>query len=295
MKKGTRTIIIVAGGGLAVFLCVLAFLASMRMTKPVVVAKQALPAGARLTAEYVEIKEIPAQAILPNAASSLEEVDGQVLTVARAPGDQITKDMLGDQAAVGLENQIRPGYRAVAVHVNQASGLVGVLRPGNRVSVVAIVSPDALSTMGFQPVSTQMPESVPAGTQEITQTVEPPATASYVVVSGLNVLLVPYTFRYQEVMPSEETGLFSAAFTTAGATQESVVLLEVPVAPVEIANGIQMSPATLLPLLDAATEAQLYLLLEPAQDDGVRVTVGAELGDLYRAMTAYRSPASMTP
>lgn len=293
MKKGAKTLLIVAGGGLAVFMCVLVFLASVRMTKPVVVAKQALPAGARLTAEYVEVREIPAQAILPNAASSLEEVDGQVLTIARAPGDQITRDMLGDQAAVGLEHQIRPGHRAVAVHVNHASGLVGVLRPGNRVSVVAIVSPDALSTMGFRPVS--MPESVPAGTQEITQTVEPPATAAYVVVSGLNVLLVPYTFRYREVMPSEETGLFSTAFTTMSAAQESVVLLEVPVAPVEIANGIRMSPAALLPLLDADAEAQLYLLLEPAQDDGVQVTVGADLGDLYRAITAYRSPAPTTP
>lgn len=289
MKKGARTLLVVAGGGLAVFLCVLVFLASVRMTRPVVVAKQALPAGARLTAEYVEIREIPAQAILPNAATSLEEVDGQVLTVARAPGDQITKDMLGDQAVVGLENQIRPGHRAVAVHVNQASGLVGIIRPGSRVSVVAIVSPEALGTFGFQPV-----QSVGeiTGTTTVTETVQPPSTVANVVVSGLNVLLVPYTFRYQEVLPSEEEGIFSTAFTTMGATQESVVLLEVPVAPVEIAPGIWMSPATLLPLLDANDKTQLYLILEPARDDGVRVTVGAELGDLYRAMTAYRQPKS---
>ena len=285
MKKGARTIIIVAGGGLAVFLCVLAFLVGTRMTKPVVVAKQALPAGARLTAEYVEIREIPAQAILPNAASTLEEVDGQVLTVARAPGDQITRDMLGDQAAVGLGNQLRPGHRAVAVHVNQASGLLGILRPGDRVSVVAIVSSDDLS-VSFQPVQVQAAESGATEPEVITETIEPPTSAAYVVISGLNVLLIPYTFRYQEVLPSKETGLFSTAFTTTGAQQESVILLEVPVAPVEIAPGIRMSPAALLPLLDA--KAELYLLLEPVQDDGVRVTVGAELGDLYRAMTAYR-------
>lgn len=287
-RRGAKTLIIVAGGGLAIFLCVLAFLASVRMTKPVVVAKQALPAGARLTAEYVEIREIPAQAILPNAASSLEEVEGQVLTVARAPGDQITKDMLGDQAAVGISNQLRPGHRAVAVHVNQASGLVGIIRPGDRVSVVAIVSPDELGTM-LQPVSIAG-EATFTGTiaETITETITPPSTAAYVVVSGLNVLLVPYTFRYQEVLPSEETGLFSSAFTTASATQESVVLLEVPVDPVEVAPGIRVSPVALLPLLD--TKASLFLVLEPVQDDGVRVTVGAELGDLYRAMTAYRSP-----
>lgn len=292
MKRSARTILIVAGGGLVVFLCVLVFLASVRMTRPVVIAKQALPAGARLTAEYVEVKEIPAQAILPNAATALEEVEGQVLTVARAPGDQITKDMLGDQAVVGLEHQIRPGHRAVAVHVNQASGLIGIIRPGNRVSVVAVVSQDDLGMGGFSPSQTAVQPITP--TEVITEVIQPPSTAAYVVVSGLNVLLVPYTFRYQEVLPSEEQGIFSSAFTTVGATQESVVLLEVPVAPVEIAPGILMSPVALLPLLDA--RADLYLLLEPAQSDGVQVTVGAELGDLFRAITAYRSaPSVLTP
>jgi Flp pilus assembly protein CpaB len=290
-KAGLKTLIVVAGGGLAVFLCVLVFLVSVRSTKPVVVAKAALPAGARLTAGYVEVREIPAAAVLPNALSDISQAEGQVLTIARAPGDQITADMLGDQATVGLANQIPPGHRAVAVHVDQASGLLGIIRPGDRVSVVAIVSPDAVGNM-IQPLLPQMTEM--AGTGEkvsggtvITETQAAPSTVAYVTVTGLRVLLVPYSFRYQEVLPDEKTGMFSSAFTTAAAQQESVVLLEVPVNPVEI-NGTKVSPAALLPLLDA--EAKLHLLLEPATDDGVRVTVGAELGDLYRAMTAYRTP-----
>jgi hypothetical protein len=277
-KAGLKTLIVVAGGGLAVFLCVLVFLVSVRSTKPVVVAKAALPAGARLTAGYVEVREIPAAAVLPNALSDISQAEGQVLTIARAPGDQITADMLGDQATVGLANQIPPGHRAVAVHVDQASGLLGIIRPGDRVSVVAIVSPDAMGSM-IQPLLPQMTEM--AGTGEkvsggtvITETQAAPS-------------MVPYSFRYQEVLPDEKTGMFSSAFTTAAAQQESVVLLEVPVNPVEIGDT-KVSPAALLPLLDA--EAKLHLLLEPATDDGVRVTVGAELGDLYRAMTAYRTP-----
>jgi Flp pilus assembly protein CpaB len=285
-KAGLKTLIVVAGGGLAVFLCVLVFLVSVRGTKPVVVAKTALPAGARLTAEYVEVREIPASAVLPNALSDISQAENQVLTIARAPGDQITADMLGDQATVGLANQLSPGHRAVAVHVDQASGLLGIIRPGDKVSVVAIVSPDAMGSMIQPLLPAEMTGEQVSGTV-ITETQAAPSTVAYVTVTGLRVLLVPYSFRYQEVLPDKETGMFSSAFTTAAAQQESVVLLEVPVNPVEI-NGTKVSPAALLPLLDA--KAKLHLLLEPATDDGVRVTVGAELGDLYRAMTAYRTP-----
>jgi hypothetical protein len=65
-----------------------------------------------------------------------------------------------------------------------------------------------------------------------------------------------------------------------------VILLDVPVEAVDVA-GVRMSPAALLPLLD--THATLHLLLEPATDDGVTVTVGANLGDLYHAIVAPRS------
>jgi len=95
------------------------------------------------------------------------------------------------------------------------------------------------------------------------------------------VLLVPQTFRYEETLPDDDGG-FGVARTTAQAAQQSVVLLDVPLAAVEIAPGIEMSPAALLPLLD--TNATLHLLLEPVTDDGVTITIGATLGDLYQAI-----------
>jgi Flp pilus assembly protein CpaB len=44
----------------------------------------------------------------------------------------------------------RPDYRAVAVHVDQASGLAGLLRPGDTVSAIGIVDPSSLGGMGYQ-------------------------------------------------------------------------------------------------------------------------------------------------
>jgi len=297
-KKGFSSLIITVGGGVVVFLLIAAFLGGLRSTKEVVVAKQALPAGARLSAEYLELREVHASDVMPNALTAIEDAEGQVLTIARAPGDQITADMLGDQATVGIANQLMPGHRAVAVHVNQASGLVGILRPGDRVAVVAIVDPQAAQMQQQMTYAAPVPSLTgeEGGEQEEEEVAppEPPGPAAYVVVSGLHVLLVPQTFRYEEVLPTEEEGTFAPVRTSLTAQRESVILLDVPVEPVEVANaeGVEMSPAALLPLLDA--NAKLHLLLEPPTDDGVKVTVGANLADLYRAMTGLTEPITTT-
>ena len=288
--KGTRALLITVGGGLLVFLLLAAFLGSLRNTQPTVVATRPLPAGARLTANVLAVKEIHTSARLPNALSSIQDAEGQVLTIARSTGDQITADMLGDQAVVGIAAQLEPGHRAVAIRVTQAGGLAGIIRPGDRVAIVAVIDPRQAEaeTSYLQPIG-EIP-SIPGATSTITgpETMTETtasavqSTVAYVAISGLRILLVPQSFRYEEVLPEEDSsGLFTVARTTASAQQESVILLDVPTEPVEVA-GIRISPVTLLPLLDA--RAQIYLVMEPVQDDGIRVTTGANLGELYRSI-----------
>ncbi|MBN1811342.1 MAG: SAF domain-containing protein, partial [Anaerolineae bacterium] len=101
-KKGFRSYLITIGGAVVVFLLVAAFLGGLRATSEVVVAKASIPAGARLAAGYLELREVHTADALPNALTSVEEAAGQVLTIARAPGDQITADMVGSAATVGL-------------------------------------------------------------------------------------------------------------------------------------------------------------------------------------------------
>lgn len=286
-SKGTRALLITVGGGLIVFVLLAAFLGSLRSTRPTVVAVKPLPAGARLTADVLAVKEIHSSARLPNALSSIQDAEGQVLTVARSAGDQITADMLGDQATVGIAAQLETGHRAVAIRVTQSSGLAGIIRPGDRVAVVAIIDPQQAGVESFfQPLQPEVNLEAEAEAGEmITPTVQ--STVAYMVISGLRVLLVPQAFRYEEVLPEEDSsGLFAIARTTASAQQESVILLDVPVKPVEVA-GMQISPATLLPLLDA--KAQMYLLLEPVEEDGIRVTTGTNLGELYQSILNARA------
>jgi Flp pilus assembly protein CpaB len=290
-KKGFRSYLITIGGAVVVFVLVAAFLGGLRSTTEVVVARASIPAGARLVEGYLELRKVHTGDVLPNALTSIEEAQGQVLTIARAPGDQITADMVGSAATVGLANQLEPGHRAVAVHVNQASGLLGVLRPGDRVSIVAIVDPQAAQVETHR--TFYSPVTNAGDVEEETEMVEQelPGPSAHVVISGLRVLLVPQLFRYEEALP-EDGDMFAPARTSASAQNSSVILLDVPTEPVEISAGLEMSPAALLPLLDA--HAELHLILEPVESDGVQIEVGAELGDLYRGMIGWGATAPLT-
>ena len=96
----------------------------------------------------------------------------------------------------------------MAIHVNQASGLVGILRPGDRVSVVAIVDPQSAQLAQAQPArSLALPTTDDEEPEPTPQ--HPPSPAAYAVVSNLRVLLVPQLFRYEETLPTEDEGTFS--------------------------------------------------------------------------------------
>jgi Flp pilus assembly protein CpaB len=186
-----------------------------------------------------------------------------VLSFARAEGDQITAAMLGE-GAYGIAAALSPQTRAVAVKVDQSSGLLGILRPGDRVTVIAVVDP---SELGFA-------RSALAHAAAVTGTLEgPPAgPAARVVLSGLKVLLVPSTFRYEE--ESARGGPAALAPLRSLSAQQGVVLLEAPIEPVEAAPGLRISPVELLALLDA--KARIHLALEPPEG-GAPVSVGVTL------------------
>lgn len=263
-----RNVLLTAGVAIATFLLTAAFLAAVRNTRPTLVAARALPPGTRLTEADVAVRQIPAAARLPGALSDPKEAVGKVLSFARAEGDQITAAMLGEGPA-GIAAALSPDARAVAVRVDQSSGLLGILRPGDRVTVIAVVDPGAL---GFE--RSLLPAPSP-GREAVTGTVEaPPAgPAARVVLSGLRVLLVPASFRYEEASPSQGGPAALAPLRTLSA-QQGVVLLEAPVEPVEVAPGLRVSPVELLALLDA--KARIHLALEPP-DGGRPVSVGVTL------------------
>ncbi len=255
-------------GGLTLF-----FLLSLRADTDVVVAARAIGVGARLTAGDLTVKKVRSGDALPGAVKTVNEAVDQVIGVQRLPGDQITAGMLGAQAVSAIAAGLAPDHRAVAVTVSRSAGLAGILRPGDTVTLIAVVEPPANNNS-----SSPFGGATPLPTPEVSPTppgpVEGPAGASSgplkpttpfarVTASGLKVLLVPQTFRYQETTASDAQG-FAAVQSSQVGQSEGVIVLDVPVTPVAVKGiaGTQfVSLPELIALLD--TQAQIYLVLEP--------------------------------
>jgi len=284
-SKGTLIILLILVAG--IFLAVTAFFNGLRQETKVVVATTAIQAGTRLDESVVTLASIPSRAVQKGALTSLDDALGQVLTMARAPGDQVTASMVGDAAVSGVAAALPPDHRAVAIHVDQASGLAGIIRVGDRVAVVGTLNPPDTMKQAAMTTVTSGEESQKPGAA-------PVAPITRVLIHGARVLLVPQMFRYEETLPGgeEEDSLMAPVRTSVTAQQESVVLLDVPLTPVEVfreknkdgeETAVLMSPVELLSMLDARGE--IHLVLEPVEPRLVDTT-GVNLDYLYQYMSA---------
>lgn len=117
----------------------------------VAVAKQDLKEMQTVTEEYLSLEKIPKQFLEPNAiyfegqsegdekvAKSLNEIAGAIALVPIKEGEQLTYSKLVEPSIrTGLSNQVTPGKRAVALPVDNIAGVSKLIKPGDRVDVLA--------------------------------------------------------------------------------------------------------------------------------------------------------------
>lgn len=291
MERKKRSPLLAIVLAAAVCLMVIALMTGFIRPVPVIVARVALAPGTPLSAELLEARTVPAAAKPEGAFSTLEEVEGKLLAVGRAPGDLILASVLGEAPTAGIPAQLPEGHVALAVQVDLASGVAGLLRPGQTVTVIGLLTPDVLqNSLSVVPVA-EPPAAMldpDAPLVQLTPTPQPPsAPLARLAISGLRVLMVPQSFRYEELPPgSDEDQLYASARTTMAAQGSSVIVLDVPTAVIEVLPGLRADPASLLAALDRF--GQLTLALEPANGLQPAETVTLNLGDLYNALNAER-------
>ena len=298
MKKPRKSYLIIAVLALLAFILTYALLFGVIAPKPVVEAKVDLSAGTRLTADVLVVHSLPANAFPNGAYTTLAEAEGKVLTTARVAGDPITAYVAGESAvSSGIPAQLAPNTVAVSIKVDQATGLAGVLRPGQTVAVIAIVDPSNIQRNSLQSITSpilEAPSAAPSSgvtptVQLPTPTPQPPVSpAARIVITGLKVMVVPQSFQYVETAGSGSSSSFLPAYSSASQQQNSVILLEAPVTPAEVAPGLVASPAELLALLNQT--AVIHLALEPAGGLTIRVEAvpAVDLAELYQAITGYQ-------
>jgi hypothetical protein len=113
------------------------------------------------------------------------------------------------------------------------------------------------------------------------------APLARIAISGLKVLMVPQSFRYEELpFGSTEEQLFASARTVSAAQEGSVVVLDIPATPIELVPGLLVNPTTLIVAL--SQYGSLYLSLEPAGGFEAPDILTLNLADLYDAMNEDR-------
>jgi len=235
-----------------VILAILVFVVAFVLLQPapsasVVVAAHDLRAGHFLTESDVELRALPANAVAPDAATDIAAVVGQSLRIDRGTGDVIRSTQLGELIT------LQPDERAMAININDTTGIAGLLLPGQKVGVVATIANQAFDTQGF---------------------------FSKAVIEGLRVLYIDPRFAASPVnsvqavsTPDSMTGFKS---TVQERSQKGVVVLAVPIRLQTIlydftsakagSEARQVNAIELLVALSTADGAHITLYLMPGED-----------------------------
>lgn len=103
-------------------------------TRPLVVAARDLGAGTVLGAADLEVRHVPLPLPTADGLADPTPLLGRTLSVVRFAGETVTAQHMGP--AVPLASH----ERGIAVRVTPDTGLAGLLQPGQRVGLVAVVS-----------------------------------------------------------------------------------------------------------------------------------------------------------
>jgi pilus assembly protein CpaB len=119
----------------------LAHLAAARAprTVPVVVAARDIPARTVLTPAWLAVARVVPALVPPEAVASPAAVRGLVTTAPLYAGQVLVwPDVARGAVPYGLSYAIPAGERAFTVPVGPTTGVAGLIRPGDRVDVLAV-------------------------------------------------------------------------------------------------------------------------------------------------------------
>ncbi len=148
MKRSNRLVLLIG-----VFLAIVAFVLVLLLlqsppsgnngtvepptTGAVVVAKTDIPLSTRIRADQVEVKTLNLTAINTGAFQDPSQVVGQIARQPVAAGAQLTQTTLnGGLSGTVIDVQTPAGQRAIAVRVDQISGVGTVIKTGDYVDAI---------------------------------------------------------------------------------------------------------------------------------------------------------------
>lgn len=225
------------------------------VTKPVVVAKRDISARTIITADMLEVRQIAADAVHPNAFTNITTVVGQAARFPIAKGEQVLTNkvalssVLAQEGGRGIDTTlplsyvIPAGKRAMAIQVDPVVTAGGLILPGDFVDVIGVFDVEVF--VGGDPENRQM-------------------LNRYLVMTVLqNVEVLAVDQEVEEI--SLETP--SAEGEGEGAAQR-VALPQGEAQPKAVTVTLAVTPEQAQILAKAAEKGSLRLALRPFGEDG---------------------------
>ena len=103
-------------------------------TVPVVIASHDLLSGHLIQLQDLEVRQMPDSLVPAGAFRDPSELAGLTLSVSRTSGDFLYPANMGGEQIVLAKDE-----RAIAIQVSDSAGLAGLLKPGDRVGVTAVI------------------------------------------------------------------------------------------------------------------------------------------------------------
>lgn len=123
----------------------------------VLVARKNLTKGSLIEPDVLEIAVIPAQYLEPQAATSFDKIEGMIVFTDIPKGSQITLNkLIYPRQSGGLSDVTPPGKRAMTIFVDNAASLAGMIKPGDYVDVIAVLTMPTYTVAGKKEMETKV-------------------------------------------------------------------------------------------------------------------------------------------
>ena len=249
MKRSNRLVLLIG-----VFLAVVAFVgvvvlvgnppaanqtAQVATTGPVVVATADIPLSTRIRADQVVIKTLSLTAISAGSFQDTSQVIGQIARQPVASGAQITATTLnGGLTGQVIDVQTPAGQRAIAVRVDQISGIGTVIKTGDYVDAILGLTEEQFASVVADPA---------AKNQVLVTNPGPKGTTIKLVLQGMQVLGALLPPVAAPVAGAEASGAPAEPGTVLNEQQE-IVILSVTAQQAEVIRYAQLQANPLLTL-----------------------------------------------
>jgi len=112
----------------------------------VVMARDTIPAHTRINAEMLEVRSVPVDMIHPEAGDDISFFVGGIARSEIIRGEQVLASRVHtDEMRATLSYRIPENMRAVAIPVNEITGVAGYITPGDLVDVLLTIEDEEIN------------------------------------------------------------------------------------------------------------------------------------------------------